>query len=117
MRFATILSLALPLLVAADSSTTTYTSTQTQTKTITISEIVANVTSTYSIPHNTSSTVGTTSYYTSLPFTATSVPTITGGSGPSPTKLPADVAGAASSISAMYAGSAGMLIMIAAALL
>jgi len=116
MRFSTVLALALPLLVAADSSTTTYTSTQTQTKTITISEVVANVTSTYSVPHNTSMTVGTTSYYTSMPVTVTSAPTTT-GKGASPTKLPADVAGAASSIKAMYAGSAGMLVMLAAALL
>lgn len=114
MRFSTLLSLALPLLVAAESSTTTYTSTQTQTKTITISEVVASVTSTYSVPHNTSSIVGTASYYTSI---TSSAPTTTAASGPAPTKLPADVAGSASSINAMYAGSAGMLVMLAAALL
>jgi hypothetical protein len=99
-------ALLLPLLAIADttSSTTTITSTATLTKTITVSQVVA-VTSTYpnstTIAHATGATGGTVSS-TSASATKT---------------LPANYMGAASSLNGAYAGSAAMLVMIAAALL
>ncbi|KAG9247400.1 hypothetical protein BJ878DRAFT_477428 [Calycina marina] len=122
MRFSALASFALPLLAAAQSSTTTYTSTATQTKTITVSQIVASVTSTYSVPQNSSSvgtsSVGTTSYYTSLPISVTGAsPTVTESTGATTTSLPVDVSSSASSVNSMFAGSAAVVLMLAATLL
>ena len=100
-------ALLLPLLAIADttSSTTTITSTATLTKTITVSQVYS-VTSTYA---NNSTTVAASTGTTHL----TTSPSAT-----STTKtLPANYMGAASSLNGMYAGSASVLIMIAAALL
>jgi hypothetical protein len=117
MRFSTLSAAALlPLFALADypttdSLTTTITSTQTLTKTITVSEVVASVTSTYGM--NSTSAVyaatGTGSVIV-IPTASTSSPAI-------PTVSPSNFLGAAPSLNAMYAGSAGLLAMIAAALL
>jgi len=117
MRFSTLsVAALLPLLALADSSTTslttTITSTQTLTKTITVSQVVASVTSTYGLnstatyaPTGTGSTIIHPAATTAESSTATS------------TVKPANFMGAAPSLNAMYAGSAGLLAMIAAALL
>lgn len=105
MRFSTLSTFVLlPLLaLAEDSSTTTITSTQTLTKTITVSEVTASVYSTYALNSTTSAFSPTAS--SGKPAAATT------------TSLPANYMGAASSLNGMYAGSAGILVMIAAALL
>ncbi|KAH8589658.1 hypothetical protein B0O99DRAFT_692225 [Bisporella sp. PMI_857] len=115
MHLRTLASFAvLPLLaLAQDSSTTTLTSTATLTKTITVSEVVASVTST--IHANSSYTaIGTTSKYTS-PVLSTAAPTSLIATS---TPLPGNLGlGAASSLNSMYAGSVGLFVMVAAALL
>lgn len=116
MRFSTLSAAALlPLFALADydtsSMTTTITSTQTLTKTITVSQVVGYVTSTYGL-NSTSSIYAPTGTGASIiiPTASTSSPAIA-------TVSPANFLGAAPSLNAMYAGSAGLLTMLAAALL
>jgi len=80
------------------------------TKTITVSQVVASVTSTYAA-HN-STTAGPTAGTGSQ----TVAPTVLSSTTPSST-IPANFMGAASSLNSMYAGGAGVLVMVAAALL
>jgi len=106
MRIATLATaLLLPLLAIADtsSSTTTITSTATLTKTITVSQVYA-VTSTFAL-NSTTSAAG-----------ATGGTVVAASATPSNT-IPANFMGAASSLNGMYAGSASVMVMIAAALL
>jgi len=116
MQFTTIAAaLLLPLLAVADSSTTTLTSTATMTKTVTLSQAVASVTATYPAGNATlpgPTAVGTTSITTGAAGTGTGGSQTTGAA-PSQTSH----IGAASSLNSLYAGSAGMLVMVAAAFL
>jgi ABC-type Fe3+-hydroxamate transport system substrate-binding protein len=105
MRIASLATaLLLPLLAIADttSSTTTTTSTSTLTKTITVMSVVASVTSTYANGTNTAHATGGTPVATSASATKS---------------IPANYMGAASNLNGAYGGSAGVLVMIAAALL
>lgn len=92
--------------VASSQSTTTLTSTATMTKTITVSQVVASVTSTYGVQNSTMSyPTGTGS--APVPSVSKTVPS------------PISVAsgGAATNLNGVYAGSAGMMVAIAAAFL
>ncbi|KAH6665550.1 hypothetical protein B0J14DRAFT_233706 [Halenospora varia] len=116
MQLSTLaLGLLLPLLAIAEdstSSTLTLTSTATMTKTITVSEVVASVTSTYK-SHNSTTSAGPTAAGTGVKTTGTS--SLVAASATS--TLPSNFMGAAPSLNGMYAGGAGVLVMIAAALL
>jgi len=116
MHIPTITSLLLlPLLAIAEtSSTTTLTSTATLTKTVTVSQVVASVTSTYAA-HN-STTAGPTAIGTGSSGNAGAPTQLSTSSTPSST-IPSNFMGAASSLNSMYAGSAGVMVMIAMALL
>jgi hypothetical protein len=109
MYLPTLTSLLLfPLLALAQSSgsTTTLTSTSTMTKTLTVSQVVASVTSTLS--NNTTTSVGPTAVSASVTPVTSTQPTST---------IPANFMGAGSSLNGAYAGGAGLVVMIAAALL
>lgn len=111
MRFTTLTYALLPLLAIAE-DTTTLTSTATLTRTITVSEVVASVTAT--LANNSTSTFATatpvlTSMKANLAAASPSAAT---------TKvIPDNYMGAASNLNSIYAGSASVLVMIAAALL
>jgi len=116
MRFSLVsAALVLAASVSADysvsDSTTTLTSTATLTRTITVSSVVASVTSTYPA-HNATlpgpTAVGTASSYTTASLSSSP----TGAATPAPSHF-----NAASSLNGMYAGGAGVLVMIAAAFL
>lgn len=106
--------LLLPLLAVAQSSssTTTLTSTATLTRTITVSQVVASVTSTYPA-YNSTTTAGPTAAGNGAGTTSASSSSTAKAS----STIPANFMGAASSLNSMYAGSAGIVVMIAAALL
>jgi len=109
--------LLLPLLAVAQSSgssTTTVTSTATMTRTITVSQVVASVTSTYPA-HNSTTIAGPTAVGTGASTTAEASGVTTSAKATS--TIPANFMGAASSLNGMYAGSAGLVVMIAAAML
>lgn len=111
--------LLLPLLVVAQdvSSTTTITSTATSTRTVTVSRLVSSVTSTLAAYNSTISVIPTP-VGTSAPITAAVSITSSAKATASPTPtIPSNYMGAASSLSAMYAGGAGLLVMFAASLL
>ena len=111
MRLTTFLPSLLLLGLAAADSTTTITSTATLTKTITVSQVVQSVTSTYASGNSTIAGPTAVNTGSSSKLTASSA---------SATKtLPANYMGAGNSLSGngIYAGSAGVLVMIAAALL
>jgi hypothetical protein len=119
MKFTSITAaLLLPLLAVATttdapyptsgSPVTTLTKTTHITLTKTLSKVVAAVTSTYG--SNSTTTVGPTAVGTGS--TTLSSPS---GTGAAPSQTSA--IGAASSLNSMYAGSAGVVIMVAAAFL
>jgi hypothetical protein len=115
MRFTTLATaLLLPLLAIADTTTaltTTLTSTQTLTRTITVSEVVASVTSTVGL--NSTSSAGPTAAVTAV--TTSSSSTVAAASA---TKtIPSNYMGAAAKPNARFAASAGMVLMVAVALL
>ncbi|KAG4427347.1 hypothetical protein IFR05_017170 [Cadophora sp. M221] len=121
MRFSLLTTALLPLLASAQystsASTTTITSTATLTKTITVSEVVASVYSTYPTYNSTTSASGPT-------VASASYTTATGTGGVSPivsatpsNTLPANFMGAASSLNAYWAGSAGLVACAVAAML
>jgi hypothetical protein len=113
MRFSTLSFALLPLLALAE-DTTTLTSTATMTRTVTVSEVVASVTSTYGM--NTTSTFAyATGASTSVIVGTTS--SIAPAESATSTGSPENFMGAASSLNGMYAGGAGLFVMIAAALL
>lgn len=116
MKFTTITAaLLLPLLAVATttagdaSPTTTLTKTTHVTLTKTLYRVVASVTSTYG--HNTTTAAGPTAVGTGSTTTLSSP----SGTGAAPSQTSA--IGAASSLNSLYAGSAGIVVMVAAAFL
>lgn len=120
MQFFTIAAaLLLPVLAFAEGDpTTTLTSTTHLTRTLTVSKVVASVTSTYPAGNSTTvagpTAVGTTSYTTPI---GTGVSSSSTGTGTSKPPAETSTISGASSLNSFYAGSAGLVVMVAAAFL
>jgi hypothetical protein len=141
MRFSTVATgLLLPLLAVADTLSGTLTSTATMTRTVIVSEIVASVTSTYTSQNATTSSTSSsasinstttstwsTSTTTYCPPTSIGTISMVAGTGsttgpvmkPTSTSTLIPVVGhnGAASLNSIFAGSASVLVMVAAALL
>ena len=83
------------------------------TRTITVSQVVASVTSTYPA-YNSTTVAGATAVGTGASTTEASGVSSTAKA---TSTIPSNFMGAASSLNGMYAGSAGLVVMVAAALL